>query len=306
MRMLRLAISWAAIPFLFWGWAKSVMDDHFRLSALSCLAGGVLTGVPLIVTHVGDSDWRSWGVTAHSVLGLAFVGAALANVLQGWRQDLIEARRRLRLIVLIACGTYAAAVLIVELFLMSKPPIGGLQLFNSFVLAALLLGLTLAVLDVSSAVRTAFGWNPRKDTAPVEPAEVQAQDAAEKLLRRLEQLMTKEGAYRDPEISIAKLATMTGVPEKKLRAFINERLGHKNFPSYVNAFRLEEVRKRLADSAHDHLPILTLALDAGFGSAVAFNRAFKEKYGMTPSAYRARSETAKPDERDSGSLGETI
>jgi AraC-like DNA-binding protein len=44
----------------------------------------------------------------------------------------------------------------------------------------------------------------------------------------------------------------------------------------------------LHDPRHDHLPILTLALDAGFGSVVAFNRAFKGKYGLTPSEYRAK------------------
>lgn len=53
-------------------------------------------------------------------------------------------------------------------------------------------------------------------------------------------------------------------------------------------FRLEEVRRRLQDASQDQVPILTMALEAGFGSVVAFNRAFKESYGLTPSAYRAR------------------
>ena len=35
------------------------------------------------------------------------------------------------------------------------------------------------------------------------------------------------------------------------------------------------------------MPILTIALDAGFGSLGPFNRAFKDAEGMTPSAYRA-------------------
>jgi AraC-like DNA-binding protein len=55
----------------------------------------------------------------------------------------------------------------------------------------------------------------------------------------------------------------------------------------VNAFRLEEVRRRLLDPRQDEVPILTMALEAGFGSIVAFNRAFKDKHGLTPSAYRS-------------------
>lgn len=35
-------------------------------------------------------------------------------------------------------------------------------------------------------------------------------------------------------------------------------------------------------------PISTIALDAGFGSLGAFNRAFKEATGATPSVYRER------------------
>jgi len=71
-------------------------------------------------------------------------------------------------------------------------------------------------------------------------------------------------------------------------AVSSSRAFNKNFPSYVNAFRLEEVRLRLTDSRNDHLPILTLGLAAGFGSIVVFNRVFKERYLMTPTEYRAQ------------------
>jgi AraC-like DNA-binding protein len=77
-----------------------------------------------------------------------------------------------------------------------------------------------------------------------------------------------------------------------LRELINGRLGFRNFASYVNAFRAEEVRRRLLDPRQDEIPILTLALEAGFGSIVAFNRAFKDRYGSTPSAYRAENRGA--------------
>jgi AraC-like DNA-binding protein len=96
--------------------------------------------------------------------------------------------------------------------------------------------------------------------------------------------------YRDAELTVASLASALGVQEKRLRELINGRLGHKNFPSFVNAYRLEEVRQRLMDARHDHLPILTLALEAGFGSIVVFNRAFKERHAMTPTAYRSKRE----------------
>ena len=45
-------------------------------------------------------------VAALALAGNGFVVAALVNVLRGWRQDLVEARRRLRALIVILCGGY--------------------------------------------------------------------------------------------------------------------------------------------------------------------------------------------------------
>ncbi|MFI4995652.1 MAG: helix-turn-helix domain-containing protein [Hyphomicrobiales bacterium] len=42
----------------------------------------------------------------------------------------------------------------------------------------------------------------------------------------------------------------------------------------------------LADPGQASVPILTIALDAGFSSIGPFNRAFKARTGQTPSEYR--------------------
>ena len=55
--------------------------------------------------------------------------------------------------------------------------------------------------------------------------------------------------------------------------------------AFVNEHRLREVEQRLADPQCDRLPILTLALEAGFGSIGTFNRAFRERHDVTLSAY---------------------
>lgn len=100
--------------------------------------------------------------------------------------------------------------------------------------------------------------------------------------------MDGEKLYRDPELSVASLAARAALPEYVLRRLINERLGCRNFAAYVNAFRLREVEARLRDPQWARRPILTLALEAGFGSIGPFNRAFRERYGMTPTEFRGR------------------
>ena len=93
--------------------------------------------------------------------------------------------------------------------------------------------------------------------------------------------------HRDERLTIAALAAQLGEQEYRLRRLINGRLGYRNFPAFLNSFRLAEVKAALADPAQAEVPILTIALDAGFGSLGPFNRAFREDEGMTPSSWRA-------------------
>src|SRR3981081_1670285 len=53
---------------------------------------------------------------------------------------------------------------------------------------------------------------------------------------------------------------------------------------YVRARRLSEAARALANGAPD---ILSLALDADYGSHEAFTRAFRDHFGLTPEAVRS-------------------
>lgn len=277
------------VPFFFWGWTVSIMEDDFTLSPIGIVGGALLLAIGVVGISTASPEFNAIKVTLHSVLGIGFVVAALVNVLRGWRQDLVEARRRLRAAILVSTGVYSIAIMSVELVLRGQPPSGEILLLNALLLAALLFGLACFVLDVGPSVRSAFGWTPPLAATQVEPAQVVARNREQEIIERLQELMTHDAAYRDATIAIAPLAARLGVTEKKLRELINGRLGFRNFSSYVNAFRVEEVRRRLLDTRQDEVPILTMALEAGFGSIVAFNRAFKDRYGQTPSAYRAEA-----------------
>ncbi|OKO77804.1 AraC family transcriptional regulator [Bradyrhizobium sp. AS23.2] len=58
---------------------------------------------------------------------------------------------------------------------------------------------------------------------------------------------------------------------------------------YLRARRLTEAARRLANGAPD---ILSLALEADYGSHEAFTRAFRDQFGMTPEAVRAATCTS--------------
>jgi AraC-like DNA-binding protein len=130
------------------------------------------------------------------------------------------------------------------------------------------------------------GWlAPLVLTAPAKP--VLAADPQEAgLLDALSRLMEADRAYREEGLGIAALATRLKVPEYRLRRLINQRLGHRNFAAFLNGYRLQDAMSALADPTQDEVPILTIALDAGFSSIGVFNRAFKTTTGVTPTEYR--------------------
>jgi AraC family transcriptional regulator len=58
--------------------------------------------------------------------------------------------------------------------------------------------------------------------------------------------------------------------------------------AYIRARRLSEAAKALVDGAPG---ILSVALDAGYGSHEAFTRAFRQHFGMTPEQLRSQGHT---------------
>ena len=104
--------------------------------------------------------------------------------------------------------------------------------------------------------------------------------------RQLESIMAIEKPYLETDLTLAQLAMRVGVSAHHLSQLFNEQLG-LTFFDYVNARRVEDVKRCLADPAYDEQAILMIALASGFNSKTAFNAAFRKHTGQTPSAFRA-------------------
>jgi AraC-like DNA-binding protein len=98
--------------------------------------------------------------------------------------------------------------------------------------------------------------------------------------------MDEERAYRQENLTIGALAEQMGLPEHRLRRLINQGLGHRNFNAFLNGYRLADAKRALADPSQAEVPVLTIAMDAGFQSLGPFNRAFKADTGQTPTEFR--------------------
>lgn len=264
---------------VFWLFARSLFEDGFRfrrwhvVAWLALAAAGALNGLSPAGSPVHDVF-----NPLQMLQTVGFTLTALVQTARGWAVDLVEPRRRLRVILVGGAGLHALLSLAAGLSATqdSRPV---LRLADVAVLALVALAAAWGLLRVSAG-----------EVLPIHaqaPAPVPASDPADDdLLRRLDRLMASDLAYRDEALTIGRLAHRLDVAEYRLRRAINQGLGHRNFAAYLNGLRLAEARAALADPDQAAVPILTIALDAGFGSLGPFNRAFKAETGMTPSEYR--------------------
>lgn len=277
-------------PIAFWLWARAAFDDDFAFQPWHGGLWAVLVGTDLVVSYGAITG--AVASTVDRALTLANLSLALLAVGQTvatWRVDLVAGRRRLRLAVLTGTLAYiavnAAANLSSGAHRLSTSPAGTFARTLGLCLLAGLAGwemLRLAGIGQALApVRASTGQgslalDETGNRSGIEPA----------LLDRLERLMTVERAYRREGLTIGSLAALMRLPEYRLRQIINEGLGHRNFNAFLNRYRIDEAKTALTDTSQKDVPVLTIAMDAGFQSLGPFNRAFKADTGLTPTEFR--------------------
>ncbi|NIF04369.1 helix-turn-helix transcriptional regulator [Chryseobacterium sp. Tr-659] len=100
----------------------------------------------------------------------------------------------------------------------------------------------------------------------------------------LKEVMDKQLLFMEPELNIKEVAAAVHFPSAQVSAAINAKFG-VNFRSWVNSYRIEEVKKRLNDPAFRHLSITGIAFDCGFNSEASFYRIFRNQTGYSPKTY---------------------
>jgi YesN/AraC family two-component response regulator len=119
-------------------------------------------------------------------------------------------------------------------------------------------------------------------------------EQAERYLQNLLDFMETEKPYCDPDLTLPALSDKLAISRNHLTEIINEKLD-KNFFEFVNTYRVEEVKKLLADSSLSYLNLYALGLKAGFKSKTAFNNNFKKITGLTPSKWKQQYTQLTPE-----------
>jgi AraC-like DNA-binding protein len=106
----------------------------------------------------------------------------------------------------------------------------------------------------------------------------------EGIINRMNELMEREKAFADEDISLISFASELEISSHQLSEILNETL-KKNFNQFINEYRIQEAKRMLLEETSRN--ILSIAFSVGFNSKASFNRIFKQQTGITPVKYRS-------------------
>jgi AraC-like DNA-binding protein len=280
-----------ASPLAFWMLARALFEESFVPSAPLVLAAAIFTGV------ASAADWGRFALgpmggapaAAHALfLGLRAVSMALVAhgvyvAIAGWRGDLVDARRGVRAaFALLAGGAFGATVASSFLFPDGAPQAVRIPAMAALALATLAFLLLVASGGLGEKLREVL---PPERLPAERPHAVERPDEA--LAQRVVEAMERHEVWRQERLTLAGLARRLEAPEYRLRRAIHHHLGHRHFSAFLAHYRLEAAAAVLADPAREAIPVIEVALECGFNSIGPFNRAFRGRFGVTPTRFRA-------------------
>ncbi|MGJ4931073.1 helix-turn-helix domain-containing protein [Bradyrhizobium sp. HKCCYLS2038] len=271
---------------VLWLFCRALFDDGFRLRWAHGAIWLAVFGFSLISCLVlGPAGHVRLVIVANNLLALGFVCLTLAQTIRSWSADLVEGRRRVRAFVVIAALVYGGVNALLQIAAGGSGPSELVNVINATMLLAVVGAVALMLLKVGAGDVFA-AETPQAVTEAPAPAAIAETAANRRLVVALTRLMADERIYRQENVTIGMLATKLSIPEYRLRRLINGELGYRNFNTFLNNHRIEEAKAALADPTQAEVPVITIAMDAGFQSLGPFNRAFKAATGVTPTEFR--------------------
>lgn len=274
---------------LVWLFGLSLFNDSFRLRPIHY---AVLVAVFFLMISI--QLLSVWGIrtgvipllSAKRVVDFSVLAHLLWTAWSGRKDDLIEDRRRIRY-------RYTAWIALSSIMIITAESLHFAMTGSDADPIWLAISRSAAIFPLVVFGGLLFLRLPPQSllfesAAPTREALHPSIDPKDQVTHsRLISVMEDDRLYREQGLSIGSLADRLSVPEHQLRALINKGLGYRNFSEFLNHYRLSDAKADLSNPEKARVPILTIAMDAGYASLATFNRAFKGAEGKTPSEFRA-------------------
>jgi AraC-like DNA-binding protein len=271
-------------PYLLWLLVLSLFKDDFQpIKWPTWVKFSIGLMLLWFIYFFGYIKGRGSFHQVNHAIELLFIIHIVYITVKEFPDDLVEARRNARVITVIYTCIYLSLILLLELADTGLRDSSMFSLLNaSFVLVSI----------------SFFSWHYFNNRFTEKPKVVSIDNITnakissptiplvfKKVHQQLEQLML-DRFYEETQLSIKQLANKLQVPEHQLRELINKHLGFRNFSDFLSSYRIPAACAQFEDITLIRKPILTIALELGYGSIATFNRTFKAQKGMTPKEYR--------------------
>lgn len=276
-----LLLSFQQIHFIsMWWFVRALFDDHFCLRP-RCL-WPVAVSLPLVISIAVAPVDVIWGFKAALVaLNVGLLVLVIHKAISSRAGDLVDARRAFSLALSFTVPPFMLLVFVVNLIGVRGPYNTTFCLVCGVVYFLLALGFSFWLTRLKGEL---FERNSRGSTSMASSnSEMSSADRLE--LERVVKAVDG-GLYLEPGLTIGGLADVLHVPEHRLRKLINRGLGFRNFAAFINDYRIAEAKRRLSDPELAREQIIQHAFSLGYASLAPFNRAFRERVGVSPTEYR--------------------
>lgn len=108
-------------------------------------------------------------------------------------------------------------------------------------------------------------------------------DESELIFKHLTEYIEREKPYLNPALKLNDLAAPAGCSAIKLSQLLNM-YANQNYYDFINRYRLEEFKRRAADSEYARYTLSALSEQCGFKKS-SFYSTFKKEMGITPAEY---------------------
>jgi len=292
-------------PVITWIFCLSMFDDNFQVkrSHYIVIASFYILGIIQLLNYylimdavplmsptrlhvaLSNAGWFPWFVSFGMLaIKLGITVHMLLTAWNGRHDDLVPKRRRFREVFVIGVAFISAGIVITENWLM-----GFAQDIAWVLLVAQSVSIFVVGIYMLWHITSVDGVWLFGDYQPAEAPALRRSESEDRHDLETLDALAASRSLLEPGMTISKLADLANMPEHRLRRLVNQHLGYRNFADYLNFHRVEAAKNRLAVVADRHVPVLTVAMDLGYGSLGPFNRAFKERAGMTPTEFRKKA-----------------
>ncbi|MGB4248646.1 MAG: helix-turn-helix transcriptional regulator [Pseudohongiellaceae bacterium] len=295
------------IPGIIWLFAYALFEHEKKVPKFVWLV--IATYFVLKAVGVAYYPWEGEHEAGDALYVLFYIIPQIINTgmylhtlslaISEYQQDLIEARRNLRVYFVAVLGSFWLLVSVqVSVSVLMRMGLAqdlledAYELVNN-ALSILIFPVGLAVNLMLFNVRSlSFGLSEERlvngsaespRTEKIDPKDLQLRDA-------LLHAMDEDKLYCQTGLTIGKLAKQMNAQEYRLRSVINRVLGYNNFSGFLNKYRIKEAEARLINTSDS---IFNIGLDVGYTSLSSFHKAFKEAHGITPKEFRVLSRHAE-------------